>query len=87
MNIETEMRGNEGGNLPYEQPRLKNYGTMKELTLDSGGSGADGPGRVEDIKRVTCFGNVNIESGSHDPSGSDSCTDQFRLGDYNGVAE
>ena len=25
----------------YEQPRLKKYGTMKELTLDQSGSGSD----------------------------------------------
>lgn len=31
-------------NLPYEQPSLKKYGTMKEFTLGSSGSGGDGMG-------------------------------------------
>jgi len=31
----------------YEQPSLKKYGTMKELTLDSGGSGADALGKAD----------------------------------------
>ncbi len=41
MNIDTEMMDNQGGNLPYEQPSLKKYGTMKEFTHSTGGSSGD----------------------------------------------
>jgi len=50
MNIETEVMENQGENIPYEQPSLKKYGTMKEFTLGSGGSGGDGMGRGSDVK-------------------------------------
>ncbi|MEQ8998378.1 MAG: hypothetical protein RID53_17920 [Coleofasciculus sp. B1-GNL1-01] len=39
-----ETRGNKMEPLFYEQPSLKKYGTMKEFTLGSGGSGGDGMG-------------------------------------------
>jgi len=35
-------------NLPYEQPNLKKYGSMKEFTLGSGGSGGDDMGSDND---------------------------------------
>jgi hypothetical protein len=37
---------NQRGSLPYEQPSLNKYGTMKEITLGSSGSGADFLGRI-----------------------------------------
>jgi|GEM_PF-4305430 len=45
MNNDTEMMDNQGVNLPYEQPSLKKYGTMAQITFSSGGSGADVLGR------------------------------------------
>lgn len=39
-----EIRENKMNPLSYEQPSLKKYGTMKEFTLGSGGSGGDGMG-------------------------------------------
>ncbi|AOX02110.1 hypothetical protein BJP34_24100 [Moorena producens PAL-8-15-08-1] len=42
MSIDIENMENNMNSLVYEQPTLKNYGTMKSLTLGAGGSGADG---------------------------------------------
>ncbi|NEO43461.1 MAG: hypothetical protein F6K55_04740 [Moorea sp. SIO4A3] len=44
MSIETENMENTMNSLVYEQPTLKKYGTMKEFTLDTGGSGGDNMG-------------------------------------------
>lgn len=59
MNIETEVMGNQGENIPYEQPSLKKYGTMKEFTLGSGGSGGDAMG-PRDPNNATDFGNPKL---------------------------
>jgi len=71
MNIETEMMGDEGGNLLYEQPSLKKYGTMKKFTLGASGSKADnnGPGnQSNDPNNVTDpnEGNQSRNTGSGD---------------------
>lgn len=47
MNIDKEMMENQEVNLPYEQPSLKKYGTMKEFTLNSRGSKGDAMGSAD----------------------------------------
>ena len=42
MKINSEKIENPMVTLPYEQPSLKKYGTMKEFTLATSGSGGDG---------------------------------------------
>jgi hypothetical protein len=42
MKIDTEIMQNQRGKLTYEQPSLKKYGTMKNLTHASAGSGGSG---------------------------------------------
>lgn len=41
MTFDAENMENKIGTLAYEQPNLKKYGTMKELTYASQGSGGD----------------------------------------------
>ncbi len=41
MNIDVEKMEKQEMNLPYEQPSLKKYGTMKEFTLGASGSNGD----------------------------------------------
>lgn len=41
MNINAKKMEEQSINIPYEQPSLKKYGTMKEFTLGSGGSGGE----------------------------------------------
>jgi hypothetical protein len=52
MNVNAEKMEKQEINLPYEQPILKKYGTMKEFTLNSSGSGG---GRSKDND----FGKIN----------------------------
>ncbi len=47
MNIDKEMMENQVGNIPYEQPSLKKYGTMKDITLSGSGSGGDAGGHMQ----------------------------------------
>lgn len=56
MNINTRNMEKPEMNLPYEPPSLKKYGTMKEFTLGSGGSGGDGMG--SDIKNDPGLGDI-----------------------------
>lgn len=66
MNIDTEIMENQGINLPYEQPMIKKYGTMKEMTLSAAGSVADlgggSPGNENDENdpetNNTVFGDI-----------------------------
>ncbi|NET08632.1 MAG: hypothetical protein F6K16_28830 [Symploca sp. SIO2B6] len=44
MKVDTEIMENQMVASFYEQPSLKKYGTMKEFTLGSSGSGGDGMG-------------------------------------------
>ncbi|WP_424094729.1 hypothetical protein [Moorena producens] len=44
MSIDTENMKNTMNSLVYEQPTLKNYGTMKSLTLGLAGSPSDAIG-------------------------------------------
>ncbi|MGD1806010.1 hypothetical protein ACP6PL_11300 [Dapis sp. BLCC M126] len=46
----------------YEQPTLKKYGTMKELTLDSSGSGGLTPNTAQDPDVVGDFSNLANDS-------------------------
>lgn len=38
MNIDADKMEKQEMNVPYEQPSLKKYGTMKEFTLNTSGS-------------------------------------------------
>jgi hypothetical protein len=49
MNINSEKIENPMVTLPYEQPSLKKYGTMKEFTLGSSGSRGDSLGRSPSV--------------------------------------
>ncbi len=57
MEINPEKMSTEMETLIYEQPSLKKYGTMKELTLGSGGSRADtvgmGTGDPDNVNDTT----------------------------------
>ena len=53
MKIETSKMEKQIENLPYEQPSLMKYGTMKEITFSTSGSGADAMGKND--KRVFNF--------------------------------
>ncbi len=44
MGIDIENMENKMNSLIYEKPTLKNYGTMKSLTLGASGSGGDAIG-------------------------------------------
>ncbi|MGD1806009.1 hypothetical protein ACP6PL_11295 [Dapis sp. BLCC M126] len=63
----------------YEQPSLKKYGTMKELTLGTTGSGGDASGRAKETADFEDFGgrafpvdNRGIgENLNDDPTGGD----------------
>lgn len=46
MEINSEKMSTEMENGVYEQPSLKKYGTMKEITLATAGSGGDAMGKV-----------------------------------------
>jgi hypothetical protein len=46
MTINSEKMSTEMENGIYEQPSLKKYGTMKEITLATAGSGSDAMGQV-----------------------------------------
>ncbi|WP_424094727.1 hypothetical protein [Moorena producens] len=57
MSIDTENMENTMNSLVYEQPTLKNYGTMKSLTLGTGGSPSDALGTSDSA--VNDFNNSN----------------------------
>lgn len=69
MNIGTEEMGKPKTNLPYEQPSLKKYGTMKSLTLGQNGSGGD-------FNRTfgTSGGGTNFSNPKNSDIGSDNST-------------
>ncbi|WP_446389406.1 hypothetical protein [Coleofasciculus sp. B1-GNL1-01] len=73
MSIEREMIDNHGVNLPYEQPSIKKYGTMKEFTLGSSGSGGDGMGSDAKTEQNTRINDVNqnASAGNDDPRSFD----------------
>ncbi|MFP4102080.1 hypothetical protein [Coleofasciculus sp.] len=66
MNSDVGNMENPKMNLPYEQPNLKKYGTMKEITLSGTGSSADmgggSPGNentdADPVRNDTLFGDV-----------------------------
>jgi len=58
MNINSEKMKNKMVTLPYEQPSLKKYGTMKEFTLGTSGSGADGKGAINTILDADQIGDI-----------------------------
>jgi len=85
MKYDTKMMGNEGGNLPYEQPSLKKYGTMKKLTLQMVGSGADFLHGVPDSNTVfndTRLGDIFSDENGDDntPFKEDSIADRTENG-------
>jgi hypothetical protein len=51
MNVNAEKMEKQEMNLPYEQPILKKYGTMKEFTLNSSGSGG-GTSKDKDVEKI-----------------------------------
>jgi len=77
MNINSEKIENPMVTLPYEQPSLKKYGTMKEFTLATSGSGGDAnanrdqepnrndPGESGD-RALYDFGNDSLTSPGND---------------------
>jgi len=69
MNINAKKMEEQSINIPYEQPSLKKYGTMKEFTLGSGGSGGE---------CTTVFG-----VSTNDSSNQGSCNSSDTTGDPN----
>ncbi|NEO43462.1 MAG: hypothetical protein F6K55_04745 [Moorea sp. SIO4A3] len=73
MSIETENMENTMNSLVYEQPTLKNYGTMKEFTLSTGGSFGDnlGPGAPDVTPDAINLPSENITTPSPDEFNTD----------------
>ena len=77
MNINAEKMDRQEMNMPYEQPTLKKYGTMKELTYNAAGSTGDALGKGRDGSVNYTF-NSNTGNG-HDQIGPDSTLDYLKI--------
>jgi hypothetical protein len=72
MNINAKKMEEQSINIPYEQPSLKKYGTMKEFTLGLGGSGGE------------CT-TVSAVAGDTKKESSCNSSDNHALGDQNSI--
>jgi hypothetical protein len=64
MNVNAEKMEKQEMNMPYDQPSLKKYGTMKEFTLGSSGSHGDGMGPYSPNSGKDFTENPNIDYGT-----------------------
>ncbi len=79
MNIDAEKMDKQEMNLPYEQPSLKKYGTMKKFTLGTAGSTQEGGFFDSDSDSTTI---KFKERDTHPPDNTDptaSSNDNFNL--------
>jgi len=59
MNIESKKMKNYVGIIPYEQPNLKKFGSMKDLVKNQTGSTADGIGNSGGVDTPDDSGGTN----------------------------
>jgi len=87
MNINAEKMDRQEMNMSYEQPTLKKYGTMKELTYSAAGSTGDALGKGRDGTINNAANVIGGVPGKNDETGNSKLDYSKLNGDQFGMTD